>query len=451
MDWKVVVFILIVLGAGAALILWYKAAKADKAEAKKLEDARNRAEEKLVSGTPKAQVIKEVPPVPADAPKPEVIASAPAVPDEKPSEPVAEEPAAAEPVTAPEAGSEEAAAPEEVPAQAPSEPEVKVEEPAEPEETPAEVPAGPEVAEEPEAELEPEPEPEPEPEEPKDDEPEIFDELGSGNGLPKPDPFVDDVFRIQFKEPVPGNFLVPLLADLDEFRSVAVVRCFAFEANQNQWFAPDRIGVFSQLVIYLQSATSRGFMDELAFAKFYQIIQHIEMKFDVVTDAPDQQDAVIKARNLSRIGREFGAQISFLLRCPREISVHEYGDACTELGFKRRSNVNYEKVGELVLDSQGRRLGNRRGILTTRYVDGGNIVISLAAGLSHPERAPLREFMGAANALAAMLEAEVVNAAGLEIDNSLLMTVQGELGRFYKAMNEAGVEPGSPTAHRLLN
>lgn len=426
MDWKVVILILIVLGAGAALIMWYRAAKADNDVEKKLEEARTLSQEKLVAKKP----VPIEPIVPA-------------------ATPVAENIPVEAPVAEPAVQIEEQAA-EPVPEEAPV-PEEKIEEPAAvPEEVPVvEEPAEPEVPAEPEPEAEPELEPEPE--EPKVEEPEIFDDLGVGNGLPKPDPFVDDVFRIQFKQPVPGNFLVPLLADLDEFRSVAVVRCFALEANQNQWFAPDRIGVFSQLVIYLQSATSRGFMDELAFAKFYQIIQHIEMKFDVVTDAPDQQDAVIKAKTLSRLGMEFGAQISLVLRCSREVSVHEYGDACTELGFKRRSSVNYEKVGELVLDSQGRRLGNRRGILTTRYVDAGNVVISLAAGLSHPERAPLREFMGAANALAAMLEAEVENSAGLEIDNSLLMTVQSELGRFYKAMNEAGIEPGSPTAHRLLN
>lgn len=65
--------------------------------------------------------------------------------------------------------------------------------------------------------------------------------------------------------------------------------------------------------------------------------------------------------------------------------------------------THYEKLGELVLDKNGKRQGNRKGTIELRWLDDRNIAISLNVPLIAPESDPLRLLMTAANAFAAVL------------------------------------------------
>ena len=67
-----------------------------------------------------------------------------------------------------------------------------------------------------------------------------------------------------------------------------------------------------------------------------------------------------------------------------------------------------------------------------------------------PESQPLRSLMIAANAFAAPFEAEIVDNQGYPINGQILTTVKKEIDNFYQQMRDKGLEPGSPTAHKLL-
>ena len=58
--------------------------------------------------------------------------------------------------------------------------------------------------------------------------------------------------------------------------------------------------------------------------------------------------------------------------------------------------------------------------------------------------------MVAVNAFAAPLEAEIVDSQGYPINGQTLATVKKEIDNFYQQMRENGLEPGSPSAHKLL-
>lgn len=271
------------------------------------------------------------------------------------------------------------------------------------------------------------------------------------DGLPQVDSFIDEVFKIQFKNPIPGKLLVAELSAFREFNENSYIRFYAFDDNQKHWFVPDSIGVFSSVLIYLQPVTGKGQLDDLSVAKFYQILQQVELEFEGIMDGPDQMDVLERIKKLSRFIQEYGAQISLLIRSARKISIDEFEKVCSEVGFKRCDSKHYEKVGDLLVDEDGKRVGNRKGILACRYIDENNTVISLLVGLSLPEKDPLRELVIATNAISAMLDGEIFCGNGSEIDNAMFSTVRSEMKVFYDSMRKAGVEPGSLTAHRLLD
>jgi hypothetical protein len=272
-----------------------------------------------------------------------------------------------------------------------------------------------------------------------------------GDELLQSDPIVDDVFRVTFKTPIAGMHLMKALEPLEHFSEAANVCVYAFEDNQKGWFKPDSIGIFSSLVIYLQTVTSRGSLDDITINRFFQILDRLEVNNECTAEGPDVQDVIAKTRHLARVAQEFGANITLLIRSYSTVTPEHFERVAGELGFKRKNAREYEKVGELVLDRSGKRLGNRKGILTVTYIDEKDVLLSLAAGLTQPDREPLREFICAANAFAAHWDAAIVTGNGAEINNSILCTVRRELQGFYERMRMGGIEPGSVTAHRLLD
>jgi hypothetical protein len=419
MDWWQVIVALVVLGAGAALILWMRKG-AGKEERTGVNHDAVKVEPKVGPLDTPAPRPRNLPPEEA-APKPaEAAPAAPAV--QKPAEP----PKPAQPQnaeikpeeTAPAAKAEAAPAPEAAPKEAAG---------------PAPEVVAPVVSTQYTEPAETEP-------------------VQESDELLQSDPIVDDVFRVTFKTPIAGMHLMKALEPLEHFSETANVCVYAFEDNQKGWFKPDSIGIFSSLAVYLQTVTSRGSLDDISINRFFQILDRLEVNNECTVEGPDVQDVIAKTRHLARIAQEFGASISLLIHAySAPITPESFERVAGELGFKRRSGTEYEKVGELVLDRSGKRLGNRRGILKATYIDERDVMLSLAAGLTQPDREPLREFICAANAFAAHWDAVIVNGSGAEINNSILCTVRRELQSFYESMRMGGIEPGSVTAHRLLD
>ncbi len=269
-------------------------------------------------------------------------------------------------------------------------------------------------------------------------------------GLPVPDKIVDEVFKVSFNQPVPGKRLLDRLEDLKQFKDTVTVKVFAFEENQKRWFKPDAIGIFSSLVIYLPLASRAGFLTPLQLAKFNQVLERLQIQLSGTSDALDMQSLEKRAANLGKVVTEFSALISLVLQLNKPTEITTFEEVAHDLRLKRVNAHHYEKVGDLILTPTGKRIGNRRGTIAVEYVNENSVVLSLLVGLTDPENDPLREYVLAANAFAAKLDATIVNANGSELNNSMLTTVRKELTAFYEGMRAAGVEPGSATAHRLL-
>lgn len=272
------------------------------------------------------------------------------------------------------------------------------------------------------------------------------------SGLPKYDPFVTELVRITFKKPVTGSQLAPFVKTAMENAPRGLLRILALEANSNRWFVPDAIGMFSAIAFYIQQASGKASFDQVSLSNLYQLVfLRMEMNLDGTSEMKEMQLLNNHTDQLNALIKDFGVQITLLLRPLEPVSIDDFEKETMLLGLKRRSMTHYEKLGELVLDKNGKRQGNRKGTIELRWLDDRNIAISLNVPLIAPESDPLRLLMTAANAFAAVFDAKIVDPKGCEISGATVSLLKQELDRFYKQMRENNIEPGSVRAHQLLD
>lgn len=272
------------------------------------------------------------------------------------------------------------------------------------------------------------------------------------SGLPKYDPFVTELVRITFKKPVTGSQLAPFVKTAMENAPRGLLRILALEANSNRWFVPDAIGMFSAIAFYIQLASGKASFDQVSLTNLYQLVfLRMEMNLDGTSEMKEMQLLNNHTDQLNALIKDFGVQITLLLRPLEPVSIDDFEKETMLLGLKRRSMTHYEKLGELVLDKNGKRQGNRKGTIELRWLDDRNIAISLNVPLIAPESDPLRLLMTAANAFAAVFDAKIVDPKGCEISGATVSLLKQELDRFYKQMRENNIEPGSVRAHQLLD
>ena len=287
-------------------------------------------------------------------------------------------------------------------------------------------------------------------EEPEETSP-VLEEIDD-SGLPKYDPFVTELVRITFKKPVAGSQLAPFVKTAMENAPRGLLRILALEANSNRWFVPDAIGMFSAIAFYIQLASGKASFDQVSLSNLYQLVfLRMEMNLDGTSEMKEMQFLNNHTDQLNALIKNFGVQITLLLRPLEPVSIYDFEKETMLLGLKRRSMTHYEKLGELVLDKNGKRQGNRKGTIELRWLDNRNIAISLNVPLIAPESDPLRLLMTAANAFAAVFDAKIVDPKGCEISGATVSLLKQELDRFYKQMRENNIEPGSVRAHQLLD
>ena len=227
------------------------------------------------------------------------------------------------------------------------------------------------------------------------------------SGLPKYDPFVTELVRITFKKPVTGSQLAPFVKTAMENAPRGLLRILALEANSNRWFVPDAIGMFSSIAFYIQLASGKASFDQVSLSNLYQLVfLRMEMNLDGTSEMKEMQLLNNHTDQLNALIKNFGVQITLLLRPLEPVSIDDFEKETMLLGLKRRSMTHYEKLGELVLDKNGKRQGNRKGTIELRWLDDRNIAISLNVPLIAPESDPLRLLMTAANAFAAVFDAK---------------------------------------------
>ena len=173
------------------------------------------------------------------------------------------------------------------------------------------------------------------------------------SGLPKYDPFVTELVRITFKKPVTGSQLAPFVKTAMENAPRGLLRILALEANSNRWFVPDAIGMFSAIAFYIQLASGKASFDQVSLSNLYQLVfLRMEMNLDGTSEMKEMQLLNNHTDQLNALIKNFGVQITLLLRPLEPVSIDDFEKETMLLGLKRRSMTHYEKLGELVNEKE---------------------------------------------------------------------------------------------------
>ena len=163
------------------------------------------------------------------------------------------------------------------------------------------------------------------------------------SGLPKYDPFVTELVRITFKKPVTGSQLAPFVKTAMENAPRGLLRILALEANSNRWFVPDAIGMFSAIAFYIQLASGNASYDQVSLSNLYQLVfLRMEMNLDGTSEMKEMQLLNNHTDQLNALIKDFGVQITLLLRPLEPVSIDDFEKETMLLGLKRRSMTHYE-------------------------------------------------------------------------------------------------------------
>ena len=165
------------------------------------------------------------------------------------------------------------------------------------------------------------------------------------SGLPKYDPFVTELVRITFKKPVTGSQLAPFVKTAMENAPRGLLRILALEANSNRWFVPDAIGMFSAIAFYIQLASGKASFDQVSLSNLYQLVLlRMEMNLDGTSEMKEMQLLNNHTDQLNALIKNFGVQITLLLRPLEPVSIDDFEKETMLLGLKRRSKIGRAHV-----------------------------------------------------------------------------------------------------------
>ncbi len=270
-------------------------------------------------------------------------------------------------------------------------------------------------------------------------------------GVPAHNPFVEDVFRVDFKEPVVGQKLIEGLNATHRYIDPKIYcRVYALEINSNEWSNPEPIGMYSSVFIIFQLASPKVVLDENSIAQINQFKQGLEIFFEGTSDDINVTAMAKKAKVLGSYIERFGNKFAVYL-CPKNpISAEEFGKKARKLGLKKLNPMVYERLGEQVQSKDGKFTFHRRGDFRLVYFSDQALGIVLNVPLIPAEKEPLKKMMAAANALAGVFNADLVDSNGNNIDGLMIEAVRKELDKFYEQMSESNLVPGSEDCYRLF-
>lgn len=269
-------------------------------------------------------------------------------------------------------------------------------------------------------------------------------------GLPLHDPLLQELIKIRFTNPVVGNQLVEYIGSVRALVPEGHLKVLGYEVNGRSWVEPDPIGLYSEVAFYVQLASTKGAMNEVSLSELFQLFNRMEMVFSGDKSSDDVNEVIERSNKLADMVAHFGVQITLWLIPEGQVSIDKFEQVASDLGFTRRKSNLYEKIGECLKGPNGESI-YQKGVFQINWFDPKRMALSLNVPLIAPEEKPLRLFMMAANAFAAVFGARIVDGNGDEINGETISIAENELKVFYRQMREAQIEPGSLRAHCLLD
>lgn len=272
---------------------------------------------------------------------------------------------------------------------------------------------------------------------------------------PRLDGLIDAIVPLTVEQPVAGE---TVLAHLPPTRR-AGSKPFLIEglsADDGGWEAIAAGRRYSEFQAGVQLANRTGAINEIEYSEFVQKVQAFAEAIGAMPDFPDMLDVVARARELDAFAGDHDAQLALQLTARA---------AAWSLGYihqhaQRHGFVAGAVPGRLVLPSADE---GAPPVLTLTFdaqaalADDPNkaAVRSLTLSFDVPQtdrRAePFAAWRTSAEALAAEMDATVVDDAGRPLGAEGFAAIGAELDQLYEKLEQRDLAAGSPAARRLFS
>lgn len=269
------------------------------------------------------------------------------------------------------------------------------------------------------------------------------------------DALIDAIATLELEHALPG---AAVLAHLPATRRIGS-KPFSVEglaAQSGEWEAIGEEGAYSALQIGVLLANRGGALNEIEYSDFAQRVQAIADAVGAMPDLPDMLDVVARARELDAFASAHDAQLALRLRA---------NGAAWSVGYLQQQAARHGFVsaplsGRMVLpaaDEGGPPVlvlsFDAQAALaeSSEHAALGEVTLSFDVAQTPPSQQPFAAWQSSATALAADMDAQLVDDNGRVLGDDAFAGIGAELERLYAALAERDLAAGSPAARRLFS
>ncbi len=226
--------------------------------------------------------------------------------------------------------------------------------------------------------------------------------------------------------------------------------------DTGDWELPVPGARYSELQAGVQMANRSGALNEIEYSEFIQKVQTFADAIGAMVDFPDMLEVVARARELDAFAGQHDAQLAVLLRARG--AAWSMGYIQQQAGLQGlvpgplpgrmvlpAPEASAPPILSLSFDSQVALLED------PSQASLREITLSFDVPQSDPATEPFAAWYSRANALAAAMDAVIVDDRGQALGPPAFASIDAELKRLYSALGERDLAAGSPAARRLFS
>lgn len=272
---------------------------------------------------------------------------------------------------------------------------------------------------------------------------------------PRLDALVDALATIAIEAPVAGTVLV---AHLPTTRRAGSKPFWieGLEVSGGEWEMPLPEGQYRELQAGVQLANRKGPLNEIEYSEFVQKVQSFAESIGALVDFPDMIDVVARARELDHFASQHDAQLAVQLQAMGAAwSVGYIEQHALSCGFKPGTlpgrmvlpspEVGLPPLATLHFDPQA-ALADDPNVSSVRTV-----TLSFDVPQTPAAAEPFDAWQASARALAASMEAAIVDDRGRPLGDESFAAIGRELQQLYRALEARDLAAGSAAARRLFS
>jgi hypothetical protein len=272
---------------------------------------------------------------------------------------------------------------------------------------------------------------------------------------PRLDALIDVMATLTLDAPVSGELALTHLPPSRRAGSKPFL-IEGLNAESGEWELPRPGQRYGEFQAGVQMANRQGALNEIEYSEFVQKLQGFAESVGAMADLPDMLDAVSRARELDAFASQHDAQLAAVLRA---------NGVAWSVGFLQQTAARHGFVpgampGRLILPSPDE---GAPPVLTLSFdaqaalsEDAVHAIVHQAVlGLDVPqtpaEAEPFAAWQAMGRALAADLDASLVDDAGRPLPLQAFAAIGQDLTLLYKALGERDLAAGTLVARRLFS